>query len=175
MPRRLALIAPILVVAVGLIVVLYAIDRRPGPPGGRIDRPAPELDLEGLDPLNPGLATHDLRQGSVTLVNLFASWCLPCRVEAPQLQALADRGVTIHGVAVRDEPSAVASFLRRYGDPFRRVGLDPQGRAPEAFGAAGLPETYIVDGEGRVRYRHVGDIRPEDVPKIMAEIARLRG
>jgi cytochrome c biogenesis protein CcmG/thiol:disulfide interchange protein DsbE len=108
------------------------------------------------------------------LVNIFASWCLPCAVEAPQLKALQAQGATIHGIATRDQPADVARFLERHGNPFTRIGLDPAGRMLIAFGASGVPETYVVDGRGIIRHQHLGEIRPEHVEGLLAELEKAR-
>jgi cytochrome c biogenesis protein CcmG/thiol:disulfide interchange protein DsbE len=138
-----------------------------------IGKPVPDFALAGLD-ARPGLAAGDFKGGRPVLVNLFASWCLPCAVEAPQLQRLADAGVTIHGIAVRDSPANVAAFLGRHGDPFQRIGLDTGGRMLLAFGASGVPETYVVDGGGIIRFQHLGEVRPEHVPLLLAELERAK-
>jgi cytochrome c biogenesis protein CcmG/thiol:disulfide interchange protein DsbE len=83
--------------------------------------------------------------------------------------------VVIHAIAVRDAPADIRAFLDRHGDPFRRIALDPKGDMRRAFGASGLPETYLIDGEGVIRYRHIGDIRPEHVPDLLARIDAARG
>lgn len=138
-----------------------------------IGKPVPAFALEGTGGAD-GLASADLANGGPVLVNLFASWCLPCAVEAPQLQALADKGATIHGIAIRDTPEKVQAFLARHGNPFTHIGDDRAGRMMLAFGASGVPETYVVDGKGIVRHQHLGEIRPEHVPQILAELEKAR-
>jgi cytochrome c biogenesis protein CcmG/thiol:disulfide interchange protein DsbE len=176
MARRLIIMAPLALFALFVAVVLFGLARtdRDVIRSAMVGKPLPEFDLPGLDPENPGLATADLRQGTVTLVNLFASWCLPCQAEAPQLEALERRGVVIHAIAVRDQPQAVTGFLQRYGDPFRRIGLDPQGRLQIDLGSSGVPETFVVDGSGIIRHQHIGVIRPEDVPRLLEAVAEAR-
>ncbi len=100
------------------------------------------------------------------LVNLFASWCLPCRIETPVLTALAARGIRIDGVAVRDEPAAVARYLQTSGDLFASVELDQHGQVQAALGVAGLPETYVVDARGIIMYRHRGALNPDDAERL---------
>lgn len=176
MARRVALFAPLLLFAVFVAVVIFGLGRsgRETIRSAMVGRPVPAFDLPGLDAANPGLASSDLAQGNVTLVNLFASWCLPCQAEAPQLGALEREGVVIHGVAVRDTRQDVAGFLGRFGDPFRRIGLDPRGRLQIDLGSSGVPETFVVDGAGVIRYQHIGAIGPQDLPAIRAAIARAR-
>ncbi|MCS6986484.1 MAG: DsbE family thiol:disulfide interchange protein [Sphingomonadaceae bacterium] len=136
-----------------------------------VGKPAPAFALPGLAG-EPGLRQADLATGRPVLVNLFASWCLPCRVEAPQLAALRRAGVVIHGIALRDRPEDVAAFLARHGNPFGRIGLDADGRVAVGFGSSGVPETFLIDGQGIIRAQHIGEIRPEDVPKILKELRR---
>lgn len=139
-----------------------------------IGKPVPDFALEGAAGAK-GLSRADLSAGGPpVLVNVFASWCLPCAVEAPQLQALADRGAMVHGIAVRDTAGNVAAFLGKHGNPFTRIGLDVQGRMMLAFGASGVPETYVVDGKGIVRFQHLGEIRANDVPVLLAELEKAR-
>jgi cytochrome c biogenesis protein CcmG/thiol:disulfide interchange protein DsbE len=95
-----------------------------------------------------------------TDVNVFASWCVPCIAEAPLLAELKARGVAIDAIAVRDRPADVARFLTQRGDPFVRIGADPESRAQLALGSSGVPETFIVDGKGIIRYQHMGPIEP---------------
>lgn len=138
-----------------------------------VGKPVPAFALEGMVGA-PGLSAADLATGKPVLVNVFASWCLPCAVEAPQLQALADKGATIHGIAVRDTPEKVAAFLARHGNPFTRLGDDRAGRMLIAFGASGVPETYVIDGKGVIRHQHLGEIRPEHVQVLLAELEKAR-
>jgi cytochrome c biogenesis protein CcmG/thiol:disulfide interchange protein DsbE len=136
-------------------------------PSQMIGKPMPDFALQPVVPNHPGLALADLRTGQPKLVNVFASWCLPCRVEAPQLEALKQRGVPIEGIAIRDRSEDVAGFLAQYGDPFDRIGSDPQSRVQFDLGSSGVPESYIIDGKGVIRLQHIGDIRPEDVEAIV--------
>lgn len=139
-----------------------------------VGKPVPDFALAGLDPDGPGLATADLAGGGPVLVNFFASWCLPCRVEAPQLKALNEAGVPIHGIALRDAPQDVAAFLARHGNPFTRIGMDREGKIAIAFGSSGVPETYLVDGQGIIRAQHIGEIREEHVAGILDEARKWR-
>lgn len=138
-----------------------------------IGKPVPEFQLAGYGD-RPGLATDDLRRGQPVLVNLFASWCLPCVVEAPQLAELKARGAVLEGIAVRDEQADMQRFLDRNGDPYGRIGDDVDNQMLIAFGASGVPETYVVDGQGIIRYQHIGEIRPEDVPVLMQQLEQAR-
>jgi cytochrome c biogenesis protein CcmG, thiol:disulfide interchange protein DsbE len=122
------------------------------PPSALIGKPAPAFDLPPLYDGAPRLASTDL--GGPAVINFFASWCVPCRVEQPLLMRLArDGGVPLHGIAYKDEPAKARDFLDDVGNPFGRIGVDPKGRLGVDFGITGVPETYVIDKEGRVRYR----------------------
>ena len=133
-----------------------------------VGKPVPDFALPAMLPGRPGLDSADYARGEARVINVFASWCVPCIAEAPQLEAIAERGVPIDAVAVRDRPEDVAEFLQRWGDPYRRIGSDANSRAQMALGASGVPETFIVDGEGVIRYYHFGPINAPDVPDIIA-------
>jgi cytochrome c biogenesis protein CcmG/thiol:disulfide interchange protein DsbE len=168
--RRLFLWLPLAMFAAFLIVVAWKL-REPGDDTIRsqmIGKPIPDFALARIVPNHPGLRAAELRAGRPRLVNVFASWCIPCRVEAPQLDALKRRGVPIDAVAIRDRPEDVAAFLRQYGDPFDRIGSDPRSQVQFALGSSGVPETFLVDGSGIIRLQHIGDIRAEDVDEIYA-------
>ena len=135
-------------------------------PSQMIGKPVPEFALPAATAGHQPLAAANLRQSGPHLVNVFASWCLPCKVEAPQLMALKARGVRIEGVAVRDKPEDVAGFLAQSGDPFDRIGSDRTSRVQFDLGSSGVPESFIVDGRGIIRSQHIGDIRPEEVEDI---------
>jgi cytochrome c biogenesis protein CcmG/thiol:disulfide interchange protein DsbE len=117
-----------------------------------------------------GLAFANLADGKPKLVNIFASWCIPCIAEAPILDGLARQGVSIQGIAIRDRPEDVARFLARNGNPYARIGSDVNSRVQMGFGSSGVPETFVVDGKGIIRHQHIGDIRAEDVPQILAKL-----
>ncbi len=171
---RFALVAPLALFAAFLIVVGFGLRHDPHREvrSALIGQPAPVFDLPGYDATHPGLATSDLAHGTVTVVNIFASWCLPCRVEAPQLAQLARQGVVVHGLAIKDSPDGLATFFRNYGNPYRRIGRDDDGRAQIGWGSSGVPETFVIDGKGIVRHQHIGEIRADDVPGLLSEIAK---
>jgi cytochrome c biogenesis protein CcmG, thiol:disulfide interchange protein DsbE len=133
-------------------------------PSALIGRPAPTLALPPVAGLStPGLAPGDLR-GGVTVVNVWASWCAPCRVEHPQLVALAKAGVRVVGINYKDEPENARRFLGMLGNPFAAVGADRDGRAAIEWGVYGVPETFIVGPDGTVRHKLVGELGPAAMP-----------
>jgi len=121
-----------------------------------------------------GLASTDLASGKPRLVNFFASWCVPCIAEAPMLLRLQAEGVTIDGIAVRDRREDVAAFLARNGDPFERIGSDPESRVQIALGSSGVPESFVIDGRGVIRKQHVGPIGEQDLPAIRQALEDAR-
>jgi cytochrome c biogenesis protein CcmG/thiol:disulfide interchange protein DsbE len=102
------------------------------------------------------------------VINVFASWCVPCMAEAPQLLALARRGIPIDAIAIRDRPQDIAQFLQRWGDPFRNIGLDRDSSVQMALGSSGVPETFVVDGRGIIRHQHLGVITEQNMGEIVA-------
>ncbi len=135
-------------------------------PSALIGQGAPPLTLPGLDGAS-GLTDADLRQGHVSVVNVFGSWCEPCRFEHPNLMALAAdeelkrKGVVVYGLAQKDSAENVRRFLGALGDPYAKVGLDADGRAGIDWGVYGVPETFVVRGDGAIAYKFVGPMTAE--------------
>ena len=140
-----------------------------------IGKPLPAFDLRPAVPERPGLNTLEMATGKPRLLNVFASWCIPCAAEAPQLAALAAQGVEIDGVAIRDRQEDVQRFLAQYGNPFVRIGADDVSAVQLAIGSSGVPETFVIDGKGIIRHQHIGDIRAEDIPKILEKLREAGG
>ena len=139
-----------------------------------VGQPVPAFALPTAVPGKPALASTDLTGGQPRLLNIFASWCVPCIAEAPLLAELHRKGVPIDGIAIRDRPQDIAIFLKRYGDPFTRVGSDDNSRVQLALGSSGVPETFVVDGRGVIRHHHVGPIAASDLPELVAELEKAR-
>jgi cytochrome c biogenesis protein CcmG/thiol:disulfide interchange protein DsbE len=135
---------------------------------------APAFALPPMLPAKPALASTDLATGKPRIINIFASWCVPCITEVHVLQQLKAQGVTIDGIAVRDRSDDVADFLARHGDPYERIGSDAQSRVQIALGSSGVPESFIVDGKGIIRYQHIGPIEASDVPMILSKLEQAR-
>ncbi|MGB3739701.1 MAG: DsbE family thiol:disulfide interchange protein, partial [Pontixanthobacter sp.] len=121
----------------------------------------PDFELPPAVEARPGLTIADLKDGRPKLLNIWASWCVPCIAEAPQLEALEQAGAEIVGVAIRDRPGDVAAFLSDHGNPYTRIGADDLSELQLSIGSSGVPETFVIDGDGVIRYQHIGDIRPE--------------
>ncbi len=176
---RLAVLAPVIVFA-GLAAVFgfYLSEIASGRkdikelPSALIDKPVPVFSLppirggDGLGNDTFGLSSDDLK-GVVALVNVFASWCPPCRVEHPILMQLAAEGVTIFGINYKDKPEDAQNFLVSLGNPYTRIGADEDGRGAIEWGVYGYPETFVVDRSGHIRYRHVGAISPRDLAETI--------
>jgi len=119
-------------------------------PSGPVDKPAPSFDLPALYAGRADLKTADLK-GRVTLVNFFASWCIPCRAEQPVLQELAKTGIALVGIDYKDKPDRAQAYLAEFGNPYRAVAADREGRAGTDFGVYGVPQTYLIDKNGVIR------------------------
>ena len=137
-------------------------------------KPVPAFALPAMLPKKPALASADLATGSPHIVNIFASWCVPCITEVHVLQQLKARGIVIDGIAIRDQTADVADFLARNGDPYERIGSDPQSQLQIALGSSGVPESFVVDGKGIIRYQHIGPIEASDVPMILAKLEQAK-
>jgi len=172
-PRRLLpVVAPVVIFAA--IAALFFVALQKGDPSklpsALIGRAAPVVDLRPVPGLESdgvpvrGFKTSDIGQGKPAVVNFFASWCLPCADEHPQLVTLVRRtGVTLIGINNKDQPANAVRFLKLHGNPYAAVGADANGRAAIEWGVYGMPETFIVDGNGIVVFKHVGPISPESL------------
>ena len=139
-----------------------------------VGKPLPDFTLPPIAPAKPGLSAAAFRQGRPRLLNVFASWCIPCAAESPQLLRLKAMGVPIDAIAIRDTAPALGDFLRRNGDPYDRIGDDRQSAVQLALGSSGVPESFVIDGRGRIVLQHVGDIRADDVAAIAAAVRDAR-
>jgi cytochrome c biogenesis protein CcmG/thiol:disulfide interchange protein DsbE len=181
-----ALLWPLAIFCV--LAAIFAFALRTGDPSklpsALIGQRAPDLQLTPIEGLTdgthavPAFSAADLAQGHVSVVNFWASWCVPCVQEHPLLVSLKDRtGARLYGVNYKDQPAAARRFLGRYGNPFTAVGADNNGRAAIDWGVYGMPETFVVNGRGEIVYKHVGPITPQTleakvIPAIRAAGAR---
>ncbi|WP_209425742.1 DsbE family thiol:disulfide interchange protein [Pararhodobacter sp. SW119] len=144
-------------------------------PSARAGQAAPVIALEEM-PGRTLLTDERIRAGEVTLVNFWASWCPPCRAEHPVLEDLAAEGVTVLGVNYRDQPERADAFLQELGDPYAAVGADPRARMGLDWGVVGLPETFVLDGQGNIVLRYAGPITDEIVAsRIRPAMAQAAG
>jgi cytochrome c biogenesis protein CcmG, thiol:disulfide interchange protein DsbE len=139
-----------------------------------IDQPLPAFELGPATDGVAGLTSTGMATGEPRLLNFFASWCVPCRAEAAQLDAIAAAGVPIDGIAIRDRAEDVARYLAETGNPYARIGADPRSQVQIAFGSSGVPETFLVDGRGIIRKQIQGIITPDMVPGLLAELRAMR-
>jgi cytochrome c biogenesis protein CcmG/thiol:disulfide interchange protein DsbE len=130
----------------------------------------PNFTLPAIVPNKPPLSSADLATGQPHLVNVFASWCVPCVTEVKVLQQLKARGARVEGIAIRDRADDLADFLARNGDPYERIGSDPQSQVQISLGSSGVPESFVVDGNGVIRYQQIGPIEERDVPMILSRL-----
>ena len=143
-------------------------------PSQMVERQVPAFALAPIVDGKAGLTASDLATGQPRLLNIFASWCVPCTGEAPVLAELKRRGASIDGIAVRDTPDALAAFLARNGNPYERIGSDPQSSAQIALGSSGVPETFLIDGRGVIRRQYIGPLNASNIPGVLGELEQLR-
>lgn len=166
---RFAPLAILLLVLAGLIWRL-ATPTDNTVPSRLTGKTVPVFDLPAAVANKPPLSSRDLASGEPRLVNIFASWCVPCITEVRVLQELRRRGVRIDGVAIRDHSKDIASFLANHGDPYERIGSDVESKVQILLGSSGVPESFVVDGRGTIRYQHIGPIEPSQIPTILSAL-----
>jgi cytochrome c biogenesis protein CcmG, thiol:disulfide interchange protein DsbE len=151
----------------GLMAVFYSLLERDPEilPSVLIGRPVPSFSLEPVEGRTLGLASGDLR-GAPSLVNVFASWCVPCRTEHPLLMDVRAKDLLpVHGINYKDRPQDVAKWLSELGDPYTRTGADLDGRVSIDWGVYGIPETFVISADGKILYKHVGPLTEEAINK----------
>jgi cytochrome c biogenesis protein CcmG, thiol:disulfide interchange protein DsbE len=186
--RRGGVFLPLIIVA-GLSL-LFMIALKSGDPSrlpsALIGKPVPQFTLPPVDNIGqtghatPGFGSTELAAGDVSIVNVWASWCGPCIQEHPLLTSLKGQpGVKLVGINYKDEPSAALRFLTRLGNPYDALGADRSGRVAIDWGVYGVPETYVVDGQGRIVHKVVGPLSEaiirKDVLPAIAEAKRSAG
>jgi cytochrome c biogenesis protein CcmG, thiol:disulfide interchange protein DsbE len=173
-PRpKIALFLPLLFLVL-LLVLLFAALRTGDPsrlPSPLIGKAVPDFALPVVPNLIgdygpvPGLTSAGLKTGRVSVLNVWASWCGPCVAELPELIALGKQGVPVFSINYKDKPEAARRFLATYGNPYRAIGVDEAGFTAIDFGVYGVPETFVIDGHGRIAYRFPGPLTPEIVER----------
>jgi cytochrome c biogenesis protein CcmG/thiol:disulfide interchange protein DsbE len=162
--KRAFYLLPLLIFLV--IVTYFSVSLRPGHdthelPSAMVEKPAPAFDLAVLG------------DGQPFVINFFASWCVPCRIEHPLLMRLAQQNhLLLYGIAYKDKPEDAARLLATYGDPYRQIGMDGDGRTGLDFGVYGVPETYVIDGTGRIRQRFVGPLTADKVEQQLLPLLK---
>lgn len=175
MNRWLALLPLVVLAALAALFIGWSLKRDPAfKPDALVGQPIPETVLPMLDGERAGDAMLDLKtagRGRPMIVNVFASWCAPCRLEHPQLLELQRRGVAVVGIAYKDDPAASRAFLDELGDPFAMVLVDREGRAGLDLGISGVPETFAVDAMGKITAKASGPlVQPADIEPLIAAL-----
>jgi len=173
---RLRYLIPIVVFTALVITFAGTLNRDPRTiPSALIDKPVPEFALPPVKGRTLGLSSTDL-VGEVSLVNVFASWCVACREEHPLfMQLKAESVVPIHGLNYKDHPDNAARWLNTLGDPYTRTGADRDGRVSIDWGVYGVPETFVISKDGRIAHKHIGPLTPEAFENtVLPLIKRLR-
>jgi cytochrome c biogenesis protein CcmG/thiol:disulfide interchange protein DsbE len=172
--KRVFYLLPLLIFLV--IVGYFSFSLRPGHdihelPSAMVEKLAPSFDLAGLGDTKP--LVLDGLKGHPFVINFFASWCVPCRIEHPLLMRLAEQDhLPLYGIAYKDRPEDSSRLLATFGDPYRQIGMDPDGRTGLNFGVYGVPETYVIDSAGRIRRRFVGPLNAETVNKELLPLLK---
>ncbi len=173
MSKRLIFLLPVTgFIAIAAVIAYFMLSGKDAKiiPSALIDKPVPEFSLPSIDGATGGLGTAHLK-GQVSLLNVFASWCIPCRVEHPQITRLGKiPGVALYGLNYKDKADEAKAWLERLGNPYHRIGADTDGRAGIEWGVYGVPETFIVDATGHIRYKHVGPVMPRDLEETILPI-----
>ena len=160
-----------------VLAVYFAVGLTKDPkliPSALIDKPAPEFNLPTITGMDgSGFSTADLKKGTVSVVNVFASWCVPCRAEHPEINKLARMGIVpVYGLNYKDEPKAARAWLNELGSAYTAIGADESGRVGIDWGVYGVPETFILDGAGRIRFKHTGPIVGDKLEKEILPLIR---
>lgn len=171
--RHLLFVLPVLLFGLVAAYLGFGLTRDPTTLlSALINQPVPEFVLPPLYEGEPELSSANLRR-EVVLVNMFASWCVPCRVEHPIITRLSARErIPVYGINVKDKPEDAKAWLAQLGNPYRRIGADRNGRVSIDWGVYGIPETFVIDREGRIRYRHVGPITASDLTEKFLPMLR---
>ncbi len=168
--RRLLYLLPVALLAVLGIAFAVGLGRDPQKlPSVLLGKPMPSFALPSIDGSTAGFASNEL-MGKVSLVNVWASWCPPCRIEHPILMDIAKSGIPIYGINYKDKPEDAARFLSNLGNPFTAIGADRDGKVAIDLGVYGYPETFVTDRNGIIRYKHVGPISKPDWERTLAPI-----
>lgn len=175
--RRIAFLIPLLLFAGLAVFFVLGFNHDPREiPSVMIDKPVPAFDLQPLAGSGkPGFKSSDLT-GQVHYVNVFASWCVPCRIEHPVVTDLATRhGVPVMAINQKDKPADALAWLEKHGNPFTAIGVDANGRTSIDFGVYGVPESFLIDAQGRIRFKQIGPLTPDVLEnKLLPLIRELR-
>jgi cytochrome c biogenesis protein CcmG/thiol:disulfide interchange protein DsbE len=181
---KTTLLLPLIIAAVFMAFLLYSLVSKKAEesshlPSPLIGKPVPEFALapipnaQGENGPIPGLSSAAFKTGKVSILNVWATWCAPCVAEYPLLIELSQKGIPIYGIYYKDKPEAARRFLATHGNPFRAIGADDSGFTAIDFGVYGVPETFVIDGDGKIAFRYPGPLSPEVIEgKIMPAIKK---
>lgn len=177
MTRILLLLTPLVLLVALVAIFALNMDRDPALVRSvLIDKPAPALTLPAVEATGVPALSDTLLKGRVSVVNVFASWCVPCRAEHPFLEELKQAtGAQMLGINQKDAPENAAKFLAELGNPYDAIGADADGRVSIDWGVYGVPETFVVNPEGTITYKHVGPIDAQSLPDVIAAVQKARG
>ena len=180
--RRLVVILPVAVFAalLGIMAALLTDSERNNAPSRLpsplVGKPAPAISLPPVAPGIPGGFSTDDLKGHVTVVNVFASWCVPCLAEHPLITELAEAGTRVYGINHRDTADDAITWLRRHGNPYAAIGFDADARASLEWGVTGVPETFIIDRDGTIAYKHTGPLTRDALERrIVPKLREVAG
>ena len=174
MSRRAILWLPLALI-LALFVIFWIGLRQPADhviASQMVGKPLPEFTAPAALTGQPGASTADFRDGKPRLLNVFASWCVPCVAEVPVLLRLKAMGVDVVGIAIHDTRPALEKFLGEHGNPYSRIGDDQASRLQIALGSSGVPETFVIDGQGKILHQHIGVVSERDIPRLLALLGR---
>ncbi len=155
------------VIAIGLLYALFFLNPKEIP-SALIAKPVPVFALDPVPGFEKGLSSDDLKKGKITLVNVFASWCVACVAEHPVLMDFKNRNlVDLYGLNYKNKPDAAQKWLAKHGNPYAQAGMDLNGRVGIDFGVYGVPETFVIDGQGKIIHKIIGPVRPETVEDVL--------
>ncbi len=170
------MLSPLLVLVA--LVAIFAFNMNRDPSLVRsvlINKPAPDITLPAVAGLGVNGLDPTMLEGQATVVNVFASWCVPCRAEHPFLEALkAETGVRFIGINQKDQPENAVRFLAELGNPYDAVGADSDGRVSIDWGVYGVPETFVVSPEGVITYKHIGPVDAQSLPEVIAAVQKAK-
>jgi cytochrome c biogenesis protein CcmG/thiol:disulfide interchange protein DsbE len=172
-PRRRRYLAPLMIFVALAALLGWALTHNPREiPSALTGKPVPQFSLPPVQGRALGLSSADL-VGEVSLVNVFASWCVACREEHPLFMQLKAGGVVpIHGLNYKDQPDNATRWLNTLGDPYTRTGADRDGRVAIDWGVYGVPETFVVTKDGRIAHKHIGPITPKEIEQTILPLVR---
>ena len=171
---RLLFLVPVAVFVVVGITLGIGLTRDPSTlPSALLNKPIPEFTLPPIEGWEgTGFSSADLKTPRPKILNVFASWCVPCRTEHPLIARLSQQGIAVYGLNYKDRAADVTAWLSELGDPYTSIGVDRDGRVAIEWGVYGVPETFVINGDGQIVHKKVGPLTPTDVSKTLLPLLR---